>query len=142
VALARNLQTGSITPHFHVVFDDFYQTMYSDASEPQPNWEELIIFTSFRADIKKDSNIPELTEEWLSPEEFYQRQLKDQERKNHIPPPKREEQEEAPVVHHSTTLKRNHGSLLWKPLLLSGVIQRGSHHLASRGSPCLNRTPF
>jgi hypothetical protein len=62
VALTRNLQTGSITPQFHVVFDDFFETVYSDASKPPPNWEELIIFNSFRADINEDSNIPELTE--------------------------------------------------------------------------------
>jgi hypothetical protein len=37
VALTINLQAGSITPQFHVVFDNFFETVYSDATEPPPN---------------------------------------------------------------------------------------------------------
>jgi hypothetical protein len=73
VALARNLQIGSIMPQFHVVVDDFFETVHSHGLNPPPNWEELIVFSSFRADIDKDGAIPELADKWLIPEELYQR---------------------------------------------------------------------
>jgi hypothetical protein len=46
-ALARNLQTGSIMPQFHVVVDDFFETVHSHGSNLPPNWEELIVLSSF-----------------------------------------------------------------------------------------------
>jgi hypothetical protein len=58
VALARNLQTGSITPQFHVIFGNLSETVHYASSEPPPNWEEIIVFNSFRADIDEDGNIP------------------------------------------------------------------------------------
>jgi hypothetical protein len=33
VGLVRNLQTGSITPQFHMVYDAFFETVHSDEAE-------------------------------------------------------------------------------------------------------------
>jgi hypothetical protein len=76
VALARNLQTGSITPQFHVVFDNFFETVNANETEP-PDWEDLVVFSSFRSDLDEEGEIPELADEWLSPEELHSRQLQE-----------------------------------------------------------------
>ena len=39
VALVLNLQTGHISPQYHLVFDDDFSTVpYLDSSEEPPNW--------------------------------------------------------------------------------------------------------
>jgi hypothetical protein len=77
-----NLQTGSITPQLHIVGEDCFETVHSDGSNLPPNWEELIVFSSFQANIDEEGTIPELADEWLSPEEL-----------NHVSLPKGEEAE-------------------------------------------------
>ena len=37
VGLIRNLQTPSITPQFHAVYDDFFETVHSDGVDPPDN---------------------------------------------------------------------------------------------------------
>ena len=51
VALVRNLSTGYISPQFHVVFDDDFETVYADEDEPPPQWEDMCIFQRFQADF-------------------------------------------------------------------------------------------
>jgi hypothetical protein len=41
VPLVLNLQTLSITPQYHVVFDDYFQTVDSDLSTDDVNWDAL-----------------------------------------------------------------------------------------------------
>ncbi len=38
----RNIQTGSITPQFHVVFDELFSTVHS-LDEDDPTWVELFV---------------------------------------------------------------------------------------------------
>ena len=45
IGLLRNIQTGSVTPQFHVVFDELFTTVHS-LDEDNPTWVEL--FTSER----------------------------------------------------------------------------------------------
>jgi hypothetical protein len=45
IGLLRNIQTGSVTPQFHVVFDELFTTVHS-LDEDDPTWVEL--FTSER----------------------------------------------------------------------------------------------
>ena len=72
VPLVLNLQTGSITPQFHVVFDDLFSTVPSIAREEEPpsNWEDLCLESTVF--IPTDSPRP-LMEDWLSPDEKTQR---------------------------------------------------------------------
>lgn len=41
VGMVRNLQTGTITPQFHTVFDDFFETVHSSSDEEPTSWPEL-----------------------------------------------------------------------------------------------------
>jgi hypothetical protein len=48
VPLVLNLQTGSITPQFHVVFDDYFSTVQSVEREidPPEHWAEVSLENS------------------------------------------------------------------------------------------------
>ena len=79
VGLVRNLQTGSITPQYHVVYDDFFETVHSGASEEPTEWPDLVVFNRFRNEFDEDSE-PELGDDWLTPEELSDRRQKELER--------------------------------------------------------------
>ena len=80
VGLIRNLQTGSITPQFHAVYDNFFETVHSDGADPPDNWEDLLVFNRFRSAID-DEDAPELSDEWLTPEELHDRKQQAVERR-------------------------------------------------------------
>ena len=79
VSLIRNLSTGYLSPQFHVVHDDWFETCYSSADQIPPQWEDLCIFdrleTSFDQFDKDGKRIPPppLADEWLSPEDLDQK---------------------------------------------------------------------
>lgn len=61
--LARNLVTGSITPQFHMVYDDNFETVTADANAQPPQWGDLIKTSRFRSSIDDNGSIPELATE-------------------------------------------------------------------------------
>jgi hypothetical protein len=80
VPLVLNLQTGSITPQYHVVFDDLFSTVSSIEKEidPPANWADLCLknATYIPVEIPSDPKtsagsplLPFLDFEWLSPED-------------------------------------------------------------------------
>lgn len=74
VGLVRNLQTGSITPQFHMVYDDFFETVHSDEDQEPKEWLELVTLNRFQSDIDSDDYIPDLPDEWLNPQERQERE--------------------------------------------------------------------
>ena len=44
VALVRNLRTGYLSPQYHVVYDDAFETVYTSDDKPPPEWEDMCIF--------------------------------------------------------------------------------------------------
>ena len=71
VPLILNLQTGSISPQFHVVFDDTFSSVVSIANDDEPPafWNELnLLDRTLRIPINEDTN-PTVTEEWMTPAE-------------------------------------------------------------------------
>eukprot|EP00957_Ditylum_brightwellii_P149271 11368288-Ditylum_brightwellii.AAC.1 len=43
IALVLNLQTGHVSPQYHVVFDDKFTTVpYRQSNEEQPNWATIV----------------------------------------------------------------------------------------------------
>lgn len=76
VGLVRNLQTGTITPQFHMVYDDFFETVHSDAEREPKEWSELLQFSRFQSDYDEEANVPELEDEWVSPDELHSRELR------------------------------------------------------------------
>jgi hypothetical protein len=69
VGLILNLQSSNISPQYHVVYDDFYETVHLDeASEPEC-WGDLILTSSERVVIDEATadereKIPRLAGEW------------------------------------------------------------------------------
>ena len=80
VGLVRNLKTGNISPQFHLVFDDWFETVHSSATEEPKGWQELIQFQSFSNDFDDDDYVPELGQEWLNQEELKAREEQDKRR--------------------------------------------------------------
>ena len=60
VGLVRNLQTGRISPQFHVIYDDDFETVRSDEESHPLIWEELLTFNTFQSDYSAENNIPQL----------------------------------------------------------------------------------
>ena len=76
VALVRNFRTGNISPQFHVVHDDHFETVSSTAEEEPQIWEELLVFNSFRSEYDREEFVPPLADEWLSDKEIQENRLK------------------------------------------------------------------
>ena len=70
IALVRNLKTGYISPQYHVVFDDSFETVYADEDTTPDAWENLCIFNKFQAEFEPSVAPPSLSDEWLSPDEL------------------------------------------------------------------------
>jgi hypothetical protein len=60
VGLIRNLQTGSITPQYHFVYDDFFETVHSGEGEEPAEWGDLIVFSRFQSDFDDPDYEPQL----------------------------------------------------------------------------------
>ena len=75
IGLIRNLQTGFVSPQFHVVYDDFFHTIPHDGHnlEETPDiWNELLQTSTERYTPdwdEADFEVPALDIAWLSPEE-------------------------------------------------------------------------
>jgi len=78
VALVRNLHTGYLSPQYHIVFDDEFSTVYADEDEKPPNWDALCIFQHFQTEFDEGMIPPTLSDEWLSPDEVANNNVKRQ----------------------------------------------------------------
>ena len=43
VAMVKNLTTGFVSPQYHLVFDDWFETVYAGDQEPD-TWKELCLY--------------------------------------------------------------------------------------------------
>ena len=72
VPLVLNLQTGSITTQYHVVFDDRYSTVASlgEHEDPPPDWEDLCLENTLYVPTDTTPDTPlHLHDDWLTDEE-------------------------------------------------------------------------
>ena len=71
VGMIRNLSTHYVSPQFHVMYDDQFETVHSHEGNPPPQevWERLYTFNRFQVDW--DIEPPDLAVEWLSPGERF-----------------------------------------------------------------------
>ena len=65
VSLVRNLNTNRISPQYHVVFDDNFETVRSDEDNQPLIWEELVTFNTLKSNYDDYKYLPELIKEWL-----------------------------------------------------------------------------
>ena len=67
VGLVLNLLTGSISPQFHVVFDDMLSTVMSITAADPEVWIRLVISRNSRIQaMLYQEDDPELDDEWLT----------------------------------------------------------------------------
>ena len=68
VGMIRNLNTGCVSPQFHVMYNDFFETVHSDEKSllSAKVWEQLYTFNCSQVDW--DIEPPDLAVEWLTGE--------------------------------------------------------------------------
>ena len=70
VGLVLNLLTGSISPQFHIVFDEMFSTVMSSTSADPEVWISLVTSRNSRIQVVLDQeDDPELDDEWLTADE-------------------------------------------------------------------------
>jgi hypothetical protein len=76
VALVLNFLTSTITPQFHVVFDDMFSTVTSNENDPPEIWGRLIDCASCRLNalVDDDDDDVEIHDEWLTVDERLERE--------------------------------------------------------------------
>ena len=79
VGLILNPRTGTISPQFHVVYDDTFSTVHHNQDmHASEQWNKLFTSPFSRVRIFLDqTDDPELSEEWLTTEERQARQLRE-----------------------------------------------------------------
>ena len=70
VGLVIKLLTGSISPHYHVVFDDMFSTVMSSTVADPEVWIRLVTSRNSMIQVMLDQeDDPELDDEWLTSNE-------------------------------------------------------------------------
>jgi len=57
MGLILNLQTRNVLPQYHVVHDDYFETVYADGKEPPREWAELVTLNVPTLLLMKTSNM-------------------------------------------------------------------------------------
>ena len=70
-----NLATKSISPQFHVVYDDYFTTTGADGNVEPQEWQDLLSHSRDWALEDEVSSGPELAAEWLDEQERASEQL-------------------------------------------------------------------
>jgi Reverse transcriptase (RNA-dependent DNA polymerase)/GAG-pre-integrase domain len=84
VGLVRNLQTSSITPQFHLIYDDYFETVHSREDQEPANWGEILRFGRVQSEFNEGDVGPELPDEWLNPIEMAERTTRRQAKRDAI----------------------------------------------------------
>ena len=70
VGLVLNPLTGSISPQYHVVFDDMFSNVMISTAPDQELWIRLVTLGNSRIQVMlEQEDDPELDEEWLTADE-------------------------------------------------------------------------
>ena len=76
VAMMRNIVTGNISPQFHVVFDDKFETVTTDFQDPSKSLDNIFSSEQWRTLLDcgvdkffpDDAHPPPLSQEWDDPD--------------------------------------------------------------------------
>ena len=64
-----NINTGNISPQFHLVHDDYFQTVHANPDITPDIWPELIQFHRHQTNFDPEEPVPALSKEWDPPAE-------------------------------------------------------------------------
>ncbi len=92
IRVILNLQTGNVSLQYHVIYDDFYETVHSNEDEPPAEWHELFTLNRFNIEYEDEGYIPELANKWKSPEELQAQQQAKAAQRQQFPRPSTQEQ--------------------------------------------------
>jgi hypothetical protein len=100
IGLVHNIRTGSISPQFHVVYDDRFTTIPSrldDDNIIKEDWEELLTFSRMLL-IDEDDQAPKLLDEgWLLEDELKDKKRRqEQYKRNQAIPMIRQQRQQEP----------------------------------------------
>ena len=113
VGLILKLRTQSITPQYHVVFDDTFSSVHSNNPENPRMWEKLITSSSAQLKVTLDPNEdPELDDEWLTREKPWPEILSSTKRHLEILEPHQVNMERLPLQTHLYPLREREYQLL------------------------------
>jgi len=79
VPLVLNITTGHISPQYHIVFDDEFNTVasHTENDDPPTFWEELYLESSHRIELGADNPSNHfLSDHWLTPDEREEKRRK------------------------------------------------------------------
>jgi len=65
VGMIRHLVTNNISPQYHVVYDNHFETAYANEETPPEEWERLLFIHRELANFDDKQKIPELSRQWL-----------------------------------------------------------------------------
>ena len=63
VGLILNPNTNRISPQFHCIYDDYFETVHHKGDRPPPVWEDLVINSRFRNELEEDVVIEDTWDE-------------------------------------------------------------------------------
>ena len=55
-----------MSPQFHIVYNNLFQTVHSDEGKPPSEWLDLIVFDRFNSNFDDPNFPPEIADEWLT----------------------------------------------------------------------------
>ena len=64
VGLILNPNTNRLSPQYHCVYDDYFETVHHTSDTPPPVWEELVINSRFCNDLEEGIDVED---NWESP---------------------------------------------------------------------------
>jgi hypothetical protein len=71
IAVIQNLKSGYLSPQYHIIFDDWFETVYANEETLPLNWDNLCIMDRFEMVFDEGLEPPSLADEGLTPNEVY-----------------------------------------------------------------------
>ena len=97
VGLIKHLRTNNISPQFHVVYDDFFETVHAEDDQAPSSWPELLQFQTFRSEYDDEDFVPELSDEWVDESTLESRRRQRMERRGEATRPEMHESNPFPT---------------------------------------------
>jgi hypothetical protein len=76
ISVIMNLKSGYLSSQYHIVFDDWLETVYVSDETLPPKWDDMCIIHQFETVFNEGLEPPSLAEEWLTPEEVTKNRAK------------------------------------------------------------------